>query len=105
MEKCRKCNAQIKVIKKEYHIKSRNKVASDICYENAEFYQCKVCDYCELTEVSQKLVDMWRKKLREDIQKQYGQYESQDVQPEVIQIKKEENGIYSIKEKLKTWIS
>jgi len=68
--KCSNCqHSQFKLVKRNYIVKSRNALRSQTVMEDLLIQECKICGEITIPEDSKRIIDVYRKKIREEMEK------------------------------------
>lgn len=101
IKKCKFCNGKLKLLEKEYVIRTRNQQRPEMIFENLKVLQCTVCEHKELTEDSEEFVKLFRNKIRNEVKKP----EKTEQTNPVLEAKKMEKNHFSfVKDAIRKWI-
>ena len=83
MKKCVYCNNNMKLVKKEHPVRSRNQNSSEVVFEDLKTLVCTVCGHSELPESSEHYVNFIKQKLRKEMAHPSNRTEDKDKKQEV----------------------
>lgn len=67
---CKYCGGAYKNATTEYTIRSRHSEQSETTIENLNVDECTICGHIEMTESSEKYIEIIRQKIRREMEKQ-----------------------------------